>query len=100
MAIQDITIAAISPSFAGYTIYVALEKSYFQKQGLEVELISLSSGKANLDALIKGKVDLATSSETPFMRAVLNGDKIYVVGTMITGEKHQRNSVANGPFRV
>lgn len=33
MAIQDLTIAAISPSFTGYTIYVALEKGYFRKQG-------------------------------------------------------------------
>ena len=88
MAIQDISIAAISPSFTGYTIYVALEKGYFRKEGLEVALKSFSSGKATLDALIKGKVDLATSSETPFMHAVLNGSKIYVLGTMITGEKH------------
>lgn len=88
MPIQDISIAAISPSFSGYTIYVALEKGYFRKQGLEIELKSFSSGKATLDALMKGKVDLATSSETPFMRAVLNGGKIYVFGTMITGEKH------------
>ncbi len=67
---------------------MALEKGYFRKQGLEVELESFSSGKATLDALIKEKVDLATSSETPFMRAVLNGDKIYALGTMITGEEH------------
>jgi len=88
MAIQDISIAAISPSFTGYTIYVAIEKDYFRKQGLKIDLKSFSSGKATLDALIKGKVDLATSSETPFMRAVLNGDRIYAIGTMITGEKH------------
>jgi len=88
MATQDLTIAAISPSFTCYTIYVALEKGYFRKQGLKVELKSFSSGKATLDALIKGKVDLATSSETPFMHAVLNGGRIYVLGTMITGEKH------------
>jgi aliphatic sulfonates family ABC transporter substrate-binding protein len=86
--IQDISIAAISPSLTGYTIYVALEKGYFKKQGLKVELKSFSNGKATLNALMKGKVDLATSSETPFMHAVLNGGKIYVLGTMITGEKH------------
>lgn len=88
MVTQDLTIAAISPSFTGYTTYVALDKGYFGKQGLAVTLESFSSGKATLNALMAGKVDLATSSETPFMRAVLNGGKIYALGTMITGEKH------------
>jgi ABC-type nitrate/sulfonate/bicarbonate transport system substrate-binding protein len=86
--LQKLTIAAINPSFTGYTIYVALDKGYFKAEGLDVVLESYPHGNATLKALMDGKVDLATASETPFMHAVLNGGKICILASMITGEKH------------
>ena len=86
--LQKLTIAAINPSFTGYTIYVALDKGYFKAEGLDVVLESYPHGNATLQALMEGKVDLATTSETPFMHAVLKGGKICILATMITGEKH------------
>ena len=86
--LQKLTIAAINPSFTGYTIYVALDKGYFKAEGLDVVLESYPHGNATLKALMDGKVDLATTSETPFMHAVLKGGKICILATMITGEKH------------
>ena len=85
---QKLTIAAITSSFTGYIIYVALDMGYFKAEGLDVVLESFPHGKATLKALMDGKVDLATASETPFMHAVLKGGKICILATMITGEKH------------
>jgi NitT/TauT family transport system substrate-binding protein len=86
--LRKLTIAAITLSFTGYTIYVALDKGYFKAEGLEVTLEPFPHGNATLKALVDGKVDLATASETPFMHAVLKGGKICILATMITGEKH------------
>ncbi|MGA7876444.1 MAG: ABC transporter substrate-binding protein [Desulfoferrobacter sp.] len=58
-------IAVITPSFNGYTVYVALEKGYFKQQGLDVTVESFSHGRATMEAVREGKVDLAASSETP-----------------------------------
>jgi len=87
-SVTKLTIGALIPSFSSYTIYVALEKDCFKEQGLDVTLESFSHGKASLEALMEGKVDFATSSETPFMHAVSKGGKICLVASMITGEKH------------
>ncbi len=83
-----ISIATMPLSFTGYTIYVAHEKGFFSDEGLEVSLRPYSNGKATLKALANKEVDMATSSETPFMHAVLKGDEIYAFASMITADKH------------
>ena len=85
---QKITIAALSPSFTSYTIYIAAEKGYFKQEGLDVTIDIYPHGKASLNAVLDGKADMGTCSETPFMHAVLGGGKLYAFATMITGEKH------------
>ncbi len=85
---KKVTIAVISPSFSSYTIYIASEKDYFKQAGLDVALDFYPHGKASLNAVMEGKADMGTCSETPFMRAVLGGGKLYAFATMITGEKH------------
>ena len=68
-----VTIANTS-TFTGYVISVAHKKGYFSDEGLDVTLSSkYPHGKASLNAMEEGEVDFAPSSETPFMRAVLNG---------------------------
>lgn len=85
---KKVTIAVISPSFSSYTIYIASEKDCFKQEGLDVTLDIYPHGKASLNAVMEGKADIGTCSETPFMRAVLGGGKLYAFATMITGEKH------------
>ncbi len=85
---KKVTIAVLSPSFSSYTIYIASEKDCFKQEGLDVTLDIYPHGKASLNAIMEGKADIGTCSETPFMRAVLGGGKLYVFATMITGEKH------------
>ncbi len=85
---RKVTIAASSPSFTSYSIYVAIEQGFFDREGLDVTLVPYPHGKAKLKAVLEGKADIGTSSETPFMHAVLGGAKLYVFATLMTGEKH------------
>ncbi len=86
--LQNLAIACISPSFTSYSIYIAKDEGHFKDQGLDVTLQPYPHGTATLNALVERKVELATCSETPFMHAVLDGDEIYALATMITAEKH------------
>ena len=84
-----VTIATMPFSFTGYTIFLASEKGYFKEQGLDVILkTSYPHGKATLNAVITGETDFGVSSETPFIHAVLKGNKLYALAVMITAENH------------
>jgi ABC-type nitrate/sulfonate/bicarbonate transport system substrate-binding protein len=45
----------------------------FEKHGLAVRLDAYPSGKAALEAVLRGEADLATVAETPVMDAVVGG---------------------------
>lgn len=55
-------------------IMVALENGYFEKNGLDVEVVEFPSGKRALNnGLFKGVVDIATSSDVPVAVSMLKG---------------------------
>ena len=63
-------------------VYIAYAKGYFKAEGLDVELVSFPTGKLCLDALIGGKADFATVSETPITFAAFKTIPIKIVTTM------------------
>ncbi|MBF0164356.1 MAG: ABC transporter substrate-binding protein [Magnetococcales bacterium] len=63
-------------------IQVAVAKSYFSEEGLEVESILHTFGKASLQSLLDHKADFATVAETPFMFNVLKGEKIFIIANI------------------
>lgn len=62
-------------------IYVAVEKGFFKPE-LDIVLRGFPIGKAALDEVLKGKADMATVTETPFMHAVLNGREVSIMATI------------------
>ena len=60
-------------------VYVANEKHFWKNLGLDVELISFTSGRLCLDAVLGGKAEAGTMAETPIMNAGFNGAPIYVI---------------------
>ena len=60
-------------------IHIAMSKGYFSNQGLDVQPLIHSFGKAALQSVLDGKANLATVAETPVMFSVLKGDKIFVI---------------------
>ena len=79
--VEKITIA-VTPWPASAPIYVAHEKGYFKDEGLDAALHSYISGHLGLDAVLSGKVDLATCGDTPIARAVIDGKPVAVVATI------------------
>ena len=63
-------------------IHVAANKGYFSNQGLDVQPLIHSFGKAALQSVLDGKADFATVAETPVMFSVLKGDKIFVIANI------------------
>ena len=86
---EKITIACMSHSFTGFTIFVATGRGFFQGEGLDVSLdMEYPHGKAALEAVSEGQAALGVSSETPFMHAVLSGRDLCTFVSMFSGEKH------------
>jgi NitT/TauT family transport system substrate-binding protein len=76
------TTIAVTPWPASAPIYVAYEKGYFRDEGLDATLHSYISGHLGLDAVLSGKVELATCGDTPIARVVLDGKPVAVVATI------------------
>jgi NitT/TauT family transport system substrate-binding protein len=79
--LQKITVAyTVQPQST--LIHVALAKGFFIEEGLEVQSLVHTFGKASLQSLLEHKVDFATVAETPVMFAVMNGEKIFVIANI------------------
>jgi NitT/TauT family transport system substrate-binding protein len=63
-------------------VHVALNKGFFSEQGLDVQPLLHSFGKAALQSVLEGKADFATVAETPIMFSVLRGERIFVLANI------------------
>lgn len=70
-------------------IHVALAKGFFAAEGLEVQSLLHTYGKAALQSVIDNKADFATVAETPVMFSVLKDEKIFVIANI---ESSTRNN--------
>jgi len=75
---EPVTIALQSGPRGGLVL-LAGEKRYFAQQGLEVKFKPMASGTAAIDAVHSGEADLALSTETPFVFAVLNKKNVRLL---------------------
>lgn len=69
-------------------IHIALDKGYFQQEGLAIQPQVHSFGKSALQAVIDGQADLATAAETPIMFNVLGGKPLAILGTIVTSNEN------------
>ena len=63
-------------------VHVAVAKGYFAEEGLDVQPLMHTYGKAALQSVIESKADFATVAETPVMFNVLKGEKIFVIANI------------------
>ena len=71
--------AAISPSMSG--IWMAKEIGAFDRNGLDAELVHISSGAIAIQALVGGSVHAALGASNAVVAAIIKGAPIIAVGS-------------------
>ena len=84
--IEKISVAeGLAPAAA--PLFVADAKGLWQEEALEVSAQTFLSGKLCLDAVLGGKVEVATVAETPLVHAGMQAQKFYVICTFMASER-------------
>ena len=78
-----VTIALPTQISAG-AIFVAQNEKYFERRGIAATMQPFALGKDALSSVLKGNADLAVLADTPFMLAVMKGEKIAAVTTVFS----------------
>jgi len=84
---EKITIAYASASNA-MLIYIAFAKGFLAEEGLDATPQPHSFGRLSLASVIEGKADIATVGDTPFVLAVMNGNKITTLAAIQTSNRN------------
>ena len=78
--------------YAGETaalVYIAEERGFFEKNGLEVTIKDYQSGKAATDAIINGEADISTSADSVLVSNSFKHTNLRVFGTVSTFENKE-----------
>jgi len=86
---ERVVIAANTAYVGVCAIMAAQREGYFSDENLSVVVQPHSSGKDAMQALLKGRADLATVADIPVMLAAVAGTPVRVVTTLFrTGQDH------------
>lgn len=81
-------------------VYIAIKEKYFEKQGLEVNLVKFTSGPAQFAALAGGQIDLAWGGMGAFSLAKANGQDLHFISLFMDYNPLQALLVpANSPVK-
>lgn len=81
-----LTVALPTQVSAG-AFFVADQQQFFPQQGLDVRLARFVLGKQALQAVLDGKADVAVVADTPFVLALLRGERIAALATIYESRK-------------
>ncbi|MBO0806084.1 MAG: ABC transporter substrate-binding protein [Nocardiopsaceae bacterium] len=70
-----------TPSFANSDVAVAQAEGFFKKEGLNVNVESLSSGVPVVQGVVGGSLDIGASSTEPVVNAAAAGAPVQIIGS-------------------
>src|ERR1700749_5043791 len=81
---------------SGYSsAYIAKDQGFFEKRGLDVELILAPQGGAIIEGLVSGSTEIGTPTPTVFLQAVDSGlDQVALAATNAFPEKSKSGVLA------
>jgi NitT/TauT family transport system substrate-binding protein len=62
--------------------YVAMDKGFFRHEGIRVEVTVPTTGKAGVQMLAAGSVDLAGAGGMPVIEAILDGQSLWILAAL------------------
>ncbi|HEB95538.1 MAG TPA: hypothetical protein ENI96_03790 [Sedimenticola thiotaurini] len=65
-------------------VWIAADQGFFEARGVDVRLQEYRSGKRALRGLLEGRVELVTTSEVPFMKALQEHPDLRLLATVGT----------------
>lgn len=88
-SLKEVIIAEAGVSPPSVFLFMALDQGFFEEEGLNVKLTTeYAHGKANIEAIVRGEVSMATASETPLMQAGFKGYDVSTIATLGKTDKH------------
>ena len=87
-ALEKITVSYGSISGTQSPVWVAKEKGFFEKYGLDASLIYISGGPRSVMALLGGSVQFVIHSALPSLEAYLGGADTVLVGSSMNHLDH------------
>lgn len=80
-------VIAESRQITSALVFVAQAEGFFASEGLDVEIVPVTNGKAALETMLAGTVDLCLSSDVPAANAVINEQPIRMISTIQTSDR-------------
>jgi NitT/TauT family transport system substrate-binding protein len=84
---MEITLAVTTNSDSAL-VHVAQLKGYFKDEGLAVTTLTFTSGKAALEAVLRGEAQIATVAETPIVLNILKGEALAVIAGIFHSDRN------------
>jgi NitT/TauT family transport system substrate-binding protein len=87
---------------SGYSsAYIAKDQGFFQKRGLDVDLILAPQGGAIIEGLVSGSAEIGTPTPTVFLQAVDSGlDTVAIAATNAFPEKSKSGVLARSEASI
>jgi ABC-type nitrate/sulfonate/bicarbonate transport system substrate-binding protein len=83
-ALRKISIGHVAPTASNWTNFVATEKGFFRREGLEEEVTYVGNVANTVQQLVGGSFDVAVSTFDTAARAVANGGNVVMIGGLVT----------------
>ena len=71
-------------------VHLARHSGFFREAGVDVRFVSFGTGREAVEALLDGRVEAATSLETPLVARALAGDRPRVLTTLHQSSRNTR----------
>lgn len=80
---------AYSTNVNAALVYVALEKGFFAREGLDVKAQGYAFGRLALQSVLDGKADVGTVADTPVAVSVIAGEPLMVIASIQTAVRNE-----------